>query len=93
MPQIDDASLLKGAGEWRIGNGGTASAGDKLSRGNPVRRFGGSPSTRLGRGRITTIVQASGWIRMTIVVDDKLDSRVAIELVYLNTVHGLYHRG
>lgn len=44
-------------------------------------------------GGITTIVQASGWIRMTIVVDDKLDSRVAIELVYLNTVHGLYHRG
>ena len=50
MPQIDDASLLRGAGEWRIGNGGTASAGDKLSRGNPVRRFGGSSSTCLGRG-------------------------------------------
>ncbi len=92
MPQIDDAFLLRGAGEWRIGNGGTASAGDTLSRGNPVRRFGGSRQRALDGG-ITTIVQASGWIRMTIVGDDKLDSRVAIELVYLNTVHGLYHRG
>ena len=90
MPQIDDAFLLRGAGEWRIGNGGTASAGDTLSRGNAgsaVRR------QRALDGGITTIVQASGWIRMTIVGDDKLDSRVAIELVYLNTVHGLYHRG
>ena len=57
--------------------------------GSAVRRF----AQRALDGGITTIVQASGWIRMTIVGDDKLDSRVAIELVYLNTVHGLYHRG
>jgi hypothetical protein len=66
--------------------------GDKLLRVNPVRRFGGSAVARLDR-RVTTTVQASGWIRMTIVVDNKLDGQVATEFVYLNTVHSLYHRG
>jgi hypothetical protein len=89
MSQTDDASLLKGAGEWRIGSGGKASAATNCC---VSTRFGGSAVARLDR-RVTTTVQASGWIRMTIVVDNKLDGQVAIEFVYLNTVHSLYHRG
>ena len=40
---------------------------------------------------LATMVQASGWIKT--MVDDKLDGRIAIELIYLNTVNGLYYRG